>query len=318
MKIAYVLPHFQNYGGIKRILNLTDELNKNKDNEIYLIPEDGSLYCDWFNIKARVANFIFLYNQDWDAVVFSLESQYKILQNVRAKAKIHYILHYGIIYKDVDNCLESYKQPYYKITNSIWTAKHLEKHIGYKPPIVPGGINKEVFHPVKTRSVYDVLTYGDLRREWKGRGDVELIEKIMPEWRVGYMTDIDPSKEDIARVYCSSKVFFSASWHEGWNWMGIEAMACGVPLIITRDGGSSDYAKDGYNCLKVDIQDPKMAIHGINILLKNYKVREMLIKNGLKTAAKYTWKKSAKDFMLQVKKAIEYGKRNTENNTTVS
>lgn len=316
MRIAYVVPHFKKYGGIRRILNLTDELNKNKKNEIYLISENG-LDCDWFDIKARVANLLYLYNMDWDAVIFSLESQWKILQNVRAKAKIHYILHYGVVYKDEEDCINSYKQPYYKITNSTWTARQLRKHLGYDPDIVYGGINKEIFRPVKTRNMYDVLTYGDPRREWKGRGDVELIETMMPEWRVGYMSDIDPSREKIAKAYCSSKVFFSASWYEGWNWMGIEAMACGVPLVITKDGGSSDYAKDGYNCLQVDVKDPEQAIRAIDKLLKDYRLRNKLIRNGLKTASKFTWKRSTKDFMLQIKKAISYGKRNSEGNHSV-
>ena len=306
MRIAYVVPHFEKYGGIRRILNLTDELHKNKRNEIYLIPENGALDCDWFDIKIGVGNLAFLYNQSWDAVIFSLESQYKILQKVKAKAKIHYILHYGVIYKE--NCLESYKQPYYKKTNSTWTSKQLRKHLGYEPDVVYGGMNKEIFHPVKTRKVYDVMTYGDLRREWKGRGDVELIEQMMPDWKVGYMADINPSRKNIAKAYCSSKIFFSASWYEGWNWMGIEAMACGVPLIITKDGGSSDYAKDGYNCLQVDPRDPEQAIRDIGALLNDLTVRRKLIENGLKTAAKYTWKQSAKDFMLQVKKAIQYGR----------
>ena len=95
-------------------------------------------------------------------------------------------------------------------------------------------------------------------------------------------------------------------------------MACGVPLVITRDGGSADYAKDGWNCLKVDVKDPYDAIQKLDRLLKDERLRNKLIKNGLETASKFTWRKSAKDFMLQVKKAIEYGKRNTEGNPSVS
>ena len=317
MRIAYLIPHFQNYGGIRRILNLANELAKDKRNEIFLIPENG-MDCNWFDIKVNVANLVYFYSMTWDVVVFSLESQWELLKKAQADAKIHYILHYGVLYKEEKACIESYIQPYYKITNSTWTAKHLKKHLGYEPPIVYGGINKRTFHPVKTKNIYNIMTYGDLRREWKGRGDVELIASMKPKWKFGYMADINPSRDKIAEAYCSSKVFFSASWHEGWNWMGIEAMACGVPLVITRDGGSADYAKDGWNCLKVDVKDPYDAIQKLDRLLKDERLRNKLIKNGLETASKFTWRKSAKDFMLQVKKAIEYGKRNTEGNPSVS
>ena len=301
MILAYVIPHFQKYGGIRRILTLTNKLSKK--HEVYLIPENG-FSCDWMPVQSRIANLSYFQKTKWDAVIYSLESQYALLHNVEAKAKIHYILHYGVVYKNVDDCLASYKEPTYKIANSTWTAKMLKKHIGYTPPIVYGGIDPALFHPCKELKHYDVLTYGDTRREWKGRGDVEVIQGEHPEWKIAYMYDINPDQKDIAKVYSRSKVFFSASWYEGWNWMGLEAMACGTPLVITKDGGSADYARHGYNCLTVEPQDIKGAQKALNALLTNRNLARKLSNNGLKTAAKYTWDKSAHDFELQIKQAI--------------
>lgn len=301
MKIAYLIPHFQLYGGIRRILTLTNELSKR--HEVFVIPENGD-HCDWMRVDSKIEDLNFLNNNSWDAVIFSLESQYKIPLSVRAKAKIHYILHYGPMYKDTSTCVESYRSPYYKIANSTWTAKMLSRHLGHVPPVVLGGIDRDIFYPKKTDKLYDVLTYGDKRREWKGRGDVEVIQYDKPEWSIGYMYDVNPRQSDISYYYNSAKVFFSASWFEGWNWMGIEAMACGTPLVITADGGSSDYVEPGKNCIVVPPRNPRIAMEAIDSLLKNGKMRRSLSKEGLKTASKFTWEKSAKDFELQIEKAL--------------
>lgn len=273
--------------------------------DVSLVAEDGSMSCGWLPITSRIIDMDTMFKEEWDVACFSLESQYKIFDRINAKVKVHYILHYGVLYKDEENCLGSYAKPYYKITNSHWTANHLKKHLGYTPPIVYGGINKSLFHPMTVEKKYTVLTYGDKRRKWKGREDVEFIEMIMPKWKVGYMSDIDPDQEDIASVYSSAYVFFSASWYEGWNWMGLEAMACGVPLVITKDGGSEDYAKDGYNCLQVEPRKTDEAVLAIRRILVDKPLRKKLIANGLRTASKFTWQQSGSKFLKLISRELK-------------
>ncbi|MEK9753830.1 MAG: glycosyltransferase, partial [Rhodospirillaceae bacterium] len=51
--------------------------------------------------------------------------------------------------------------------------------------------------------------------------------------------------EALRRFYQSLDVFVIASLHEGLAIAGLEAMACGVPVVSTRCGGPADYVFDG-------------------------------------------------------------------------
>jgi len=304
VKIAYVLPHLQLYGGVRRALELCNRL-LTRGHEVYFYTPSGQP-CAWFDNHVPVKRLEEAGQEEFDLVVFSLESQWEEPKRFDTKAVLYYILHYGPLYKYPDVCRRSYQEPYYQIANSSWTAEHIERETGRRPPVVHGGINFDIFHPVDVPKIYDVLCYGDKRRPWKGRAEVELIEGARPEWVIGYMADIDPPQDEIASVYCSSRVFFSSSWFEGWNWMGLEAMACGIPLVVTKDGGSADYAEDNVNCLIVPPKSPELARRVIKYLLVNKALQKRYRTTGLETARRFTWEKSVETFEEQCEKAIDH------------
>lgn len=294
MKLAYILPHLECYGGVRRALELANRL-KERGHDVYFYTPSGT-DCLWFPNKVPVRKLDKAGDEEFDCVIFSLEEQYEEPKKFKTKSVVYYILHYGVLYKNAEICRASYREPYYLIANSSWTAEKICEEIGRRPPVVYGGINFDLFHPVTTSKKFDVLSYGDTKREWKGRNDVEKIAMLRKDWKIAFMSDINPSQKDIARIYNSARVFFSASWFEGWNWMGLEAMACGVPLVITDDGGSRDYAKNEYNCLVVPPRDSESAIIAIEKLLSDKKLRKRLVKNGIETAKKFTWDSAITNF----------------------
>lgn len=287
MRIAYLLPHLFLFGGIRRALELGSGLLK-KGHKICFCTPTGET-CRWFDSEVPVRKIEDACKDEFDVVIFSLESQHEEPKKFKTKAVVYYILHYGVKYKYPEICQKSYQQPYYQIANSSWTATKIQEETGRRPPVVYGGINTKMFHPVEADKKFDVLTYGDKTREWKGRKDVEKLETMKKEWKFGYMADINPPQDKIAETYNSAKVFFSASWFEGWNQMAIESMSCGVPLVITDDGGSSDYTIDGENCLIVPPKNPESAGVAIEKILGDMELRKKLIKGGLAMAKKFTW-----------------------------
>jgi len=61
--------------------------------------------------------------------------------------------------------------------------------------------------------------------------------------------------EDLARRLKSADLFILPSLEEGLVRTALEAMACGVPVILTPNTGSSDYVTDGVNGSVVPIRD---------------------------------------------------------------
>jgi glycosyltransferase involved in cell wall biosynthesis len=61
-----------------------------------------------------------------------------------------------------------------------------------------------------------------------------------------------PDHPTLARdIYNQSRVFVQPSFHEGFGYTAVEAMACGCALVTTDNGGSRDYAIPGETALVV-------------------------------------------------------------------
>jgi L-malate glycosyltransferase len=57
-------------------------------------------------------------------------------------------------------------------------------------------------------------------------------------------------------IYNQSRVFVQPSFHEGFGYTAVEAMACGCALVTTDNGGSRDYAVPDQTALVVPPGDP--------------------------------------------------------------
>ncbi|MEQ8193961.1 MAG: glycosyltransferase family 4 protein [Rhodospirillales bacterium] len=66
-------------------------------------------------------------------------------------------------------------------------------------------------------------------------------------------------RNELPAFYQSLDVFALPSRQEGLGIVGIEAMAAGVPVVSTRNGGAEDYVSDGENGLLVGFSAQEMA-----------------------------------------------------------
>jgi glycosyltransferase involved in cell wall biosynthesis len=69
----------------------------------------------------------------------------------------------------------------------------------------------------------------------------------------------------------------------------LEAMACGLPVIVTNGGGTPEAVTDGVNGLLVERDDPAQFAAAISKLLDDPKARLRMGLAALESAAKYDW-----------------------------
>jgi glycosyltransferase involved in cell wall biosynthesis len=100
---------------------------------------------------------------------------------------------------------------------------------------------------------------------------------------------LHPSHMELADLYRGSRLYVSASWGEGLGYPPLEAMACGVPVVLTDSAGVRDYAKDGVNCLMASPRSPDALARAIVRLLSEPELEARLVANGLLTAKRYDW-----------------------------
>ena len=76
-------------------------------------------------------------------------------------------------------------------------------------------------------------------------------------------------------------------------------MAWGIPVVMTDDGGSSDYAVHEKNAIVVPSRNPALMAVAIANILVEHTDTKTLIENGLARAKKFTWEKTV-DKLLNI------------------
>ncbi|MCS7000905.1 MAG: glycosyltransferase [Candidatus Kapabacteria bacterium] len=84
------------------------------------------------------------------------------------------------------------------------------------------------------------------RSYYQGQTAEELIAKVrsMPNAPEILYTDVDLSEEQMAQLYRACDVFVAPYRGEGFCMPALEAMACGLPVVVTEGGGTDDFVDE--------------------------------------------------------------------------
>ena len=304
MKIGFLEPHLRVCGGIRRILELSNRLVE-RGHEVNLYPE-ATDDMNWFDIRAEVRPYQQVFSDKMDVLVFNLESQYDVPTKTKAANIVYYILHAGFLYKYPDVCRASYQADYHRLANSSWTARKVEAYAGLEAnsiPVIGGGINTAHFYPAKIPKEINVLTMGQ-PKDWKGHDTVKEACQIAGVGCQSYY-GMGIEQDKMAEEYGRARVFVVGSWFEGWCQPAIEAMACGVPLVTTDNGGIRDYVVHEGNALVVPIKDPQAMAEAIKRLLNDEVLAKKLSENGIHTAARFSWERMTDKFEKYLRGILE-------------
>lgn len=109
---------------------------------------------------------------------------------------------------------------------------------------------------------------------------------------------------EIKDYYSASDIFLFPTTYEPFGITTLEAMATGLPIIISKLAGSAEIIKNGHEGLLLNNPtDPKEITEKINLLVNNKDLRKQMGENAYKTAQKYSWTKVAKQ-ILEVYKEV--------------
>jgi glycosyltransferase involved in cell wall biosynthesis len=112
------------------------------------------------------------------------------------------------------------------------------------------------------------------------------------------------SRSELPSVYRSSDVFLMPSLIEGFGLTALEALACGVPCIITPNVLGDNFIKDGCEGYTVPIRDPDAIADRLSHL---YADHDALARMGMAArlhACKYSWDNYRTNLVAQVSSAV--------------
>jgi glycosyltransferase involved in cell wall biosynthesis len=100
--------------------------------------------------------------------------------------------------------------------------------------------------------------------------------------------------EDVRSFYAAADVLVAPSLEDSFNLPVLEAMACGLPCIVSPKAGVSEWLTHGFNALLLrDPEDAGEIAEAIRVMAGGAQLRETLAENAVATAKKFSWDEHA-------------------------
>ncbi|HKM81466.1 MAG TPA: glycosyltransferase family 4 protein [Candidatus Acidoferrum sp.] len=210
------------------------------------------------------------------------------------------------------------------------TARQLTQYFGRRDAVVaPNGVDLSLFSPASRLALRDTA----LRRlgyfpddivlllignDWRNKGLPTLLEAMSrlnhPTLRLsvvgsdtpaGFLHQVQslqlsnrvkffPETSEILAFYAAADIYAAPSLEDSFNLPVLEAMACGLPVLVSRLAGISDYIADGVDgILLQDPGDPSALAGSLSLLLQQPELRRSLGENAARKAQHFSWDRQA-------------------------
>lgn len=134
----------------------------------------------------------------------------------------------------------------------------------------------------------------------------ELAKALGVEFRVRFLGQVE--HKDLPKYLKVSDIFIRPSLSEGMGNAFIEAMASGIPVIATQEGGIADFLFDPLKNQDkeptgraVSARDPKGIAEAVESMLRDKETTEKIVKNAQRLVFdKYDWNLVAKDMKEKI------------------
>ena len=101
--------------------------------------------------------------------------------------------------------------------------------------------------------------------------------------------------EEILSFYAAADIYVAPSLEDSFNLPALEAMACGLPVVVSTKAGISDYLSDGVDSLLLsEPENPVPLCEILSRLAQDSELRRNLGQNATQTAARLSWDRHAR------------------------
>jgi len=310
LRIAGILPHLQVFGGVRRYIEMGNQFWK-RGHSFTIYHSDGSR-PEWLEFLGQTRPVEEVTSEKNDIAIASDYSVLNHLERANTNKKIFYCL-----LKHRNNRMVCRNRKFLIMGNSSGICEMIRRK--YRRTCIEGfgGVNPEIFHPVKVEkenNLIRILCYGRIYKRRKGIKNVikaiELLYKKYPSLRLllfdtpvgnpkldarGMIKTTIPvtffsalPQERMAELYSQADIFVSAEKRAGWSNPCAEAMACKV-AIICSPSGTGDFAINGETALVFPYRWPFLIAEKIKRLIEDENLREQIAERGYRKIQQYTW-----------------------------
>lgn len=220
------------------------------------------------------------------------------------------------------------------------TAEQLKRYFGRGDvAVIPNGVDVEHFSPSLIAPLRDAA-----RKQWHGSPEPTVLLMIGNDWRnkglatllaamanckelplrllVVGLDEQTPFRAqaaaagvlervkfcapvaDVRSLYAAADILVAPSLEDSFNLPVLEAMACGLPVIVSPKAGVSEWLAHGFDALL--LKDPESASElgeAVRALAVGSQLRRTLAENAVATARKFSWDEHAAELRQLMEKA---------------
>jgi glycosyltransferase involved in cell wall biosynthesis len=136
---------------------------------------------------------------------------------------------------------------------------------------------------------YQLILVGEVYKKCEDTALLPAIEALKLQNNVRFLGRVPD--EDLPPLYTGAQVCAFPSLHEGFGLVGLEAMACGVPIITHNSSAIVEVVGDAG--IQVDSSDGSALAQALESVLTNHQLRQKMIKAGIERADIFNWHNTA-------------------------
>lgn len=118
----------------------------------------------------------------------------------------------------------------------------------------------------------------------------------------GFVNDFE-----LRTIYSAARVYACPSLYEGFGFTVLEAMACGTPVVCSRETSLPEVAGDA--ALYADPRTPEEFAQALHSVFTNASLRGALIEKGGKNLRRFSWANTAKETLGVYQEALRISLR---------
>jgi O-antigen biosynthesis protein len=332
LKIAFLVWSFEIFGGVLAITQLANRLVLAGHSVVLAtlgaepLPGQIDLYtrplvfASVDDMAKGLGNVDIVVATFWPTAAEWLPTIKSVNPTIRTS---YFVQDYEVLFDDGryrEEIVGSYQHADLRVVTSQWLAGLLAQH-GHESVVIPVGVDARVFYPRDRapnhvprilmqarphnayrgfREALAVLTCLQRRGRsfeavFYGCNDDVLRAFDMPFacTNAGVVTD----RTALAKLYATCDILYDPSHFQAFGLPGLEAMACGVPTVLPKRGGLTEYAVDGVNTLLADCQDVAASADALERLLVDDVTRRSITAAGLQTQARFSIQRMADEHL---------------------
>ena len=122
-----------------------------------------------------------------------------------------------------------------------------------------------------------------------GTGELEKeLKKLVIDYRIEDIVEFLGVRNDIPELLAKSDVYVMASQWEGLSISLIEALASGIPIVVTDAGSNSEIIENGITGIIVPIKDSVALADALFQLISNYELRQKFSINAVESSKRFS------------------------------